>query len=119
MSMCSLIFYSTSIAYLLLVHFCPHYEHVSMREGFDYDNVTLPSFLGSIGKSVTSKISKESSTFSSKSRTTSSSKGSARVTPSTASISDFSDSMMTRRASNGSGRRHSMGLPAIEESIEQ
>jgi len=112
MSTASLVFYSLCITYLLLVRFRPSYQHLSMEDGFDYDDVTLPSFLGSIGKSVNSKFSKASHTSSSIN-----SRVSSTGTPSTNSVSDQSEtSAMTRRASNGNQRRLSLnGLPAIRE----
>ena len=74
MSTVSLVFYSFVIIYLLLVKFFPSYNHVRSQQ-LEYDDVTIPSFLGSIGKSVGSKISKESSIVSSKSSTSGSSRG--------------------------------------------
>jgi hypothetical protein len=56
MSIFSLTSYSIVIIYQLLAKMYPAYDHVEMDE-FEYDDVTLPSFLGSIGKSVVSKTS--------------------------------------------------------------
>ncbi len=62
MSTCSLTFYSLVIVYLTLVRLFPSYDSLSgQEEEYDYfDDVTIPSFLGSIGKSVISKSSKSS-----------------------------------------------------------
>ena len=124
MNITSILFYLLCIIYLLLVVFFPSYDHVSMEEGFDYDDVTLPSFLGSIGKSVNSKFSKASSKMSAisgSSGTSNTSKVSSL--PSNASVGDYSTgvtSVMTRRASNESGnRRQNAPLPSIEEIREQ
>lgn len=60
MSCVCLLLYLLMIIYQILVRAFPAYDHTE-SEGLDYDDVTLPSFLGSIGKSVTSKVSKTSS----------------------------------------------------------
>lgn len=60
MSTCSLVFYSLIIIYLTLARIFPYYDNLRTPDNnaeFDYDDVTIPSFLGSIGKSVTSKFS--------------------------------------------------------------
>jgi hypothetical protein len=61
MSIGGLISYIIVIVQQLLVRVFPSYRHEEMSDGFDYDNVTMPSYLGSIGKSVTSKFSFTSS----------------------------------------------------------
>lgn len=75
LSSCSLAFYGLVIFYLGLVRMFPAYTHESMQNGFDYDDVTVPSFLGSIGKSVTSKLSRGSGAHSSLSSVSNESKG--------------------------------------------
>lgn len=75
MSTVSLVFYSLVIIYLSLVRIFPSYNHVRSQEEIEYDDVTIPSFLGSIGKSVGSKLSKGSSVVSSKSSTSGASRG--------------------------------------------
>lgn len=61
MSCVSLVLYFLMIIYQLLVRSFPAYQHEE-AQGLDYDDVTLPSFLGSIGKSVVSATSKVSKT---------------------------------------------------------
>jgi len=65
MSTASLTIYSIVIVYTLLCSFYPAREHQNV-DTFDYDDVSLPSYLGSLGKSINSKFSKTSSKASSK-----------------------------------------------------